>query len=153
MSVELLSASEDVCAEEMTAVCRTVVADGRAPDDWKNSSIVPLYKGKGDARLCCKHRGIKLLEHEMKVYEKVVEARLRDILQIDGCQFGFMKGRSTIDAIYIVIQVQEKYREKRKKLFHVSVYLERSFDRVPRKVIEWALRRQSIPKVKKNGIG
>ena len=65
-----------------------------------------------------------------------MEARLRDILQIDDRQyFGFMKGRSTIDAIYIR-QVQEKYREKKKKLFHVFVDLEKAFDRVSRNVIE-----------------
>ena len=43
MSVELLRAGGDVCAEEMTHACRKVVADGRGPDDWKDSWTVPIY--------------------------------------------------------------------------------------------------------------
>ena len=56
-----------------------------------------------------------------------------------------MSGKSTIDAIFILRQLQEKYREKKKKLYHVFVDLEKAFDRVPREVIEWALRRQRVP--------
>ena len=80
----------------------------------------------------------------MKVYEKVLEGRLHEILQIDSRQFGFMSGKSTIDSIFILRQLQEKYREKKKKLYHVFVDLEKAFDRVPREVIEWALRRQRV---------
>ena len=41
--------------------------------------------------------------------------------------------------------MQEKYLEKRKKLYLVIVDLEKAFNRVPRKAIEWTLRRQEIP--------
>ena len=45
----------------------------------------------------------------------------------------------------IMRQLQEKFIEKKKKLYHVFVELEKAFDRVPRKAIEWALRRQKVP--------
>ena len=34
------------------------------------SELVPIYKGKGDVLECSSSRGIKLLEHGMKVAEK-----------------------------------------------------------------------------------
>ena len=34
----------------------------------------------------------------------------------------------------------------KKELHHIFVDLEKAFDRVPRRVIEWALRRQNVPK-------
>ena len=60
-------------------------------------------------------------------------------------QFGFAKGKSTTDAIHIARQLQEKFMQKKKKLFHIFVDLEKAFDKVPRQAIEWALRRQLVP--------
>lgn len=56
-----------------------------------------------------------------------------------------MAGKSTIDAIYIIRQLQEKYLVKQQQLSHVFVDLEKAFDRVPRKAISWSLRRQNVP--------
>ena len=76
----------------------------------------------------------------MKVLERVIEARVRKIVKIDSMQFGFMAGRSTTDAIFIVRQLQEKYLAKNKELWMAFVDLEKAFDRVPREVVWWALR-------------
>ena len=57
--------------------------------------------------------GIKLLEHATQVGETVVEGWVRKILKIDIMQFGFMAGRSTTDAIFIVRQLHEEYLTKR----------------------------------------
>ncbi len=77
--------------------------------DWTKSWMVSIYKGKGDALLCGSYRGIKLLEHAMKVFERVVEKRFRAVVQIDDMQFGFRSGVGTTDTIFIVHQLQEKY--------------------------------------------
>ena len=39
--------------------------------------MVNVYKGKGDALECGSYRGIRLLEHVMKILERVVDARVR----------------------------------------------------------------------------
>ena len=95
-----------------------------------------------DPLQCNNHRGLRLLEHGMKVFEKILDRRLRNVTHIMDGQCGFMPGKSCVDAIFIVRRLQEKYLEKRKKLYHVFVDLEKAFDRVPRKAIEWAHRRQ-----------
>ena len=51
---------------------------------------------------------------------------------IDDMQFGFMPGRGTTDAIFIVRQLQERYLEKKRELWMAFVDLEKAFDRVPR---------------------
>ena len=64
--------------------------------------MVSIYKGKEDALECNSYRGIKLLEHAMKVFERVIEARLREKVDIDDMQFGFSTEKGATDAILIV---------------------------------------------------
>ena len=40
------------------------------PDEWALSVVVPIFKEKGDAMSCRAHRGVKLLQHAMKIKEK-----------------------------------------------------------------------------------
>ena len=52
-----------------------------------------------------------------------------------------------MDAILIVRRMQEKYQKKDKKLYMCFVDMEKAFHRVPRKVIEWAMRKKSLLEV------
>ena len=59
-------------------------------------------------------------------------------------QFGFIPGKGTTDAIFIVRQVQEKFLGKQKELWMAFVDLEKAFDRVLRDVVWWALRHVGV---------
>ena len=140
ITAEMIKACNEIGAQRMTLICNAVVKEGRVPEDWRRSWMVNVYKGKGDALECGSYRGIKLLEHPMKVLERVLERRIRNIVRIDKMQFGFTPGRGTTDAIFIVRQVQERFLEKKKDLWMAFIDLEKAFDRVPREVLWWALR-------------
>ena len=137
---EMLKASGDVGVQWVTDLCNAIVQEGKVPNDWKKSWMVNVYKGKGDALECGSYRGIKLLDHVMKVLERVIEKKVRSKVSINDMQFGFRPGRGTTDAIFIVRQIQERYLEKKKDLWMAFVDLEKAFDRVPREVVWWALR-------------
>ena len=47
-------------------------------------------------------------------YERILEYRILQQIQIDDMHFSFMKGKGTTDAIFIVRQMQEKFRVKGK---------------------------------------
>jgi len=57
-------------------------------------------------------------------------------------QLGFLKGKGTTDAIFIVRQMQ-KFRAKG-KLYFGFVDLEKAFDRVPREVIRWTMHKLGV---------
>ncbi|VFQ87461.1 unnamed protein product [Cuscuta campestris] len=75
------------------------------PDEWRESLLVPLFKGKCDIESCENYRGIKLLSHTMKVWERIIEYRVRKGVCISENQFGFMPGKSTTEAIHLVRRV------------------------------------------------
>ena len=77
----------------------------------------------------------QILEHAMKVVERIFDHRIRQQTEIDDMQFGFMKGKGTTDAIFMARQMYEIFRVKGKKLYFGFVDLEKAFDRVIREVI------------------
>ena len=83
----------------------------------------------------------------MKVVERVLEKRLSRIMSVDEMQFGIMPERGTIYPVSILRRLQEEYHAKGRKLYMCFVDQEKASDRVPRKVLEWALRKKEIPEV------
>ena len=89
-----------------------------------------------------------MLKHAMKIVERVQERRIRTLINLNKIQFGFMPGKGTMDAIFIVRRMQEKeYQKKNKKLCMSFVDMEKAFNSVPRKVIKWAMRMKSLSEV------
>ena len=140
----MLRASGDIGVQWVTDLCNKIVQEGKIPSDWRKSWIVKVYKGKGDALECGSYRGINLLDHVMKVLERVIEKRMRSKMSVNDMQFGFRPGRGTTDAIFIVRQIQERFLEKKRDVWMAFVDLEKVFDRVPREVVWWALRHLGV---------
>ena len=86
----------------LTGLFNEIFKIAKMPEAWRWSTMIPLYKNKGDIQCCNNYRGIKLLSHSMKIWERVVEVRLRRIVSISENQFGFMPSHSTTEAIHLV---------------------------------------------------
>ena len=142
--VEMIKAAGDTGATMIRDLATGIIRDGKVPTDWEESFIVCLYKGKGDALDRGNYRGLKLTEQAMKILERIVDGLIRQVVSIDDSQFGFVRGRGTTDAILVVRQLQEKYLAVNKRLYMAFVDLAKAFDRVPRKVIWWALRKLGV---------
>ena len=115
------------------------------PSPWRDSVLVPIFKEKGDIQECKNYRGIKLLTHTFKIWERVLDRRVRECTDIHESQFGFMPGRSTTDAIFILKQTIEQYREGQKDICVTFSDLEKAYDRVPREEIWRTMRERLVP--------
>ena len=85
-----------------------IIRDGKVPSDREQSFNVCLYKGKGGALERGNYPGLKLTEQVMKVLERIVNGLIRQVVSIDDSHFGFVPGRGTTDAIFVVRQLQDK---------------------------------------------
>ena len=114
--VEMIRAAGDMGASMIRDLAVAIIRDGKVPSDWEQSFIVCLYKGKGDALERGNYRGLKLTDQVMKILERIVDGLIKQLVSIDDSQFGFIPGRGTTDAIFVVRQLQEKYLAANKRL-------------------------------------
>ena len=123
---------------------RKIYVQEKIPSEWRKSAIVPIYKQKGDIQSCANYRGIKLISHTMKLWERIIGARIEEETEVSRNQFGFIKGRQTSDAIFALRQVMEKFREKQKGLHIAFIDLEKAYDRVPRSELWRCMRQKGV---------
>ena len=62
----------------------------------------------------------------MKLYDRMVENILRKQIEISSNQYGFRPVKSTMEPIFALRILQEKYLEKRKEWHMVFVDLEKA---------------------------
>ena len=88
-------------------ICQRVLDGKGMPEEWKTSVVVPIFKRKGGVMKFGAYREVKLLEHAMKVVERVLENRIRGLVTIDDMQFGFMSGKDTTHALFILLDLHD----------------------------------------------
>uniref|UniRef100_A0A671VTV6 Reverse transcriptase domain-containing protein n=1 Tax=Sparus aurata TaxID=8175 RepID=A0A671VTV6_SPAAU len=133
---EYLKSLDVVGLSWLTRLYSIAWQSGTVPLDWQTGVVVPIFK-KGDRRVCSNYRGITLLSLPGKVYSRVLERRIRPIVEprIQEEQCGFRPGRGTLDQLYTLRRVLEGSWEFAQPVHMCFVDLEKAFDRVPRGIL------------------
>ena len=108
-------------AKKMTELFHIMWRKEAIPQEFKDASIIHLFKRKGNPQLCDNHHGISLLSIDGMVLARVLFNRLNEHLEQSGLlpegQCGFRKDRGTIDMIFTARQLQEKCQEQNMDLY------------------------------------
>ncbi|KAK3551056.1 hypothetical protein QTP70_011498 [Hemibagrus guttatus] len=133
---EYLKSLDVVGLSWLTRLCNIAWRSGTVPLDWATGVVVPLFK-KGDRSVCSNYRGITLLSLPWKVYSRVLERRVRPLVEprIQEEQCGFRPSRGTLDQLYTLHRLLEGSWEFAQSVHMCFVHLEKAFDRVPRGIL------------------
>ena len=147
LPVEVWKCIKKMGIDFSTSMSNRLLVGEQMPEEWRWSVLIPIYKNKEDAQCCGNYRGIKLMSHTMKVWKKIIEARLRDIVEISKQQYGFMPGKETTDTMFALKMLMEKkYREGQRELNCVFVDLEKAYGRITREELRYCKRKSGIAK-------
>ncbi|TWW81341.1 R2 Retrovirus-related Pol polyprotein from type I retrotransposable element [Takifugu flavidus] len=140
-----LKALDVVGLSWLTHLCTIAWTSGAVPLDWQTGVVVPIFK-MGDQRVCSNYRGITLLSLPGKVYARVLEKRIRVIVEplIEEEQCGFRPGRGTTDHLFTLAGVLEGSWEFAQPVHMCFVDLEKAYDRVPRSILWGVLREYGV---------
>ncbi|KAK3558133.1 hypothetical protein QTP86_009867 [Hemibagrus guttatus] len=133
---EYLKSLDVVGLSWLTHLCNIAWRSGTVPLDWSTGVVTHLFK-KGDRRVCSNYRGITLFSLPGKVYSRVLERRVRLLVEprIQEEQCGFRPSRGTLDQLYTLHRVLKGSWEFAQPVHMCFVDLEKAFDRVPHGIL------------------
>ena len=128
---ELVNSGGEAMIDALTVICNKIWETGEWPTSWTQSLIITLPK-KGNLQQCQNYRTISLISHPSKVMLKILLNRLKPESEeiIAEEQAGFRAGRSTIEQIFNLRLVCEKYQQHQQDLYHIFIDFKKAFDRV-----------------------
>ena len=146
ISAELLKNGGEAMVDWVTELVQEVWRTRKVPQEWKDATLVPLFKKK-DRKICDNYRGISLLSVPGKVLALILLDRLQAIIepQLMEAQCGFRKGRGTVDQLWVVRQVVERATEYRTPLYLCFVDLTKAYDSVNRQAMTAVLKEYGVP--------
>ena len=116
------------------------------PRDWCRSLVVPLFK-EGEVEDLNNYRGIALSSTVGKVFERVLDGRVREVVE-DGvlkeAQGGFRSGRSCADQVFVLRNVLEMRRKQGLDSVVAFLDVRKAYDTVWREGLWWKMRRYGI---------
>ena len=124
--------SQDCNFEELDQL-NAILNSGYFPNQWSEGIIFPLYK-KNDPSDEQNYRGITLVSCFSKIFTGILNNRISNWAEsnniLSDSQFGFRKGRSTTDAVFVLNAIIQKILNEKGRLFCAFVDLKRAFDSV-----------------------
>ena len=133
---EIYKAGGTPVAKKMTELFHIMWRKEAIPQEFKDASIIHLFKRKGNPHLCDNRRGISLLSIAGKVLARVLLNRLNEHLEQSGLlpesHCGFRKDRGTIDMIFTARQFQEQCQGQNMDLYITFFLPYQSIDTVSR---------------------
>ena len=114
------------------------------PQAWEEGEIIRLYKGKGTKGKCSNERGITLASNVGKVYERIINERIKKELQITKAQAGGKPGSSTADHLIVLKEAIQEITKNKKTAYIIFLDVQKAYDKAWLDAILYTLHKNGI---------
>lgn len=139
--------ASDILMSHMCDIFNAILSSGFFPEQWMEGIIIPLFK-KNDPNDVNNYRGITLVSCMSKIFTSIINKRVVDWSEannvVSDAQFGFRKGRSTIDAIFVLNALINKVLNNNDRLYCAFIDFKKAFDSVYRNGLWFKLNKLGI---------
>ena len=112
----------------LTKMINNVHEEESIPKSWLKGNIIRLYKDKGQKGKCSNERGITLASNVGKVYERVINERVKEVTQITDAQAGGKEGSATTDHLIALKQIIQEIRNEGKTAYVIFLDVQKAYD-------------------------
>ena len=101
--------------ETMNIFCKMIkeiYSKEKIPESWLEGEIKILYKGKGIKRKCSNERGITLTSNVGKVYERILNEKIKNEVHITEAQGGGITGNATVGHLIVLKEAIRQIRSR-----------------------------------------
>ena len=114
------------------------------PISWLQGEIIRLYKGKGKKGKCSNERGITLASNVGKLYERIINERVKQHVVITNAQAGGIQGNSTVDHLIVLKQTVQEINNRNQTAYVVFLDVQKAYDKAWLDAILYVLRKNGV---------
>lgn len=130
-------------------IFNTCLRKGYFPKSWKHANVLLFSKPGKDKKLLSSYRPISLLSMLSKLFEKVINNRLRQQLTdrevLPPIQFGFREGYSAVQQLQRISEMIERGYENKEFTTVIFLDIAQAFDRVWLEGLKYKLLKLKLP--------
>ena len=131
VAVEMVEALGAWGCDVVVQLANKIYDTGQIPTPMQLSTFITIPKKPG-AMECNKHRTISIMSQLGKIVLRVILNRIRNMIrpEIPEEQYGFVKGKGTANAIFLLRMISERAVEMQRDVFLCFIDYQKAFDTV-----------------------
>ena len=98
------------------------------PISWNKSNTTNIDKGQPEKELLDNKRGISLTNNICKIFEKMINNRIKSVISFTEARAGAREERSSVDQLFILKSVIQQRNFQRKQTYVALIDIEKAFD-------------------------